>query len=62
MKNLLFEPIQVRDLEIPNRFMSSSTASGHAGDTRRASCVSCNKCALALAEGKSLACYLEATL
>jgi len=29
------------------------------GDTHRATCVSCNKCALALGEGKPLDCYLE---
>ena len=29
------------------------------GDTHRATCVSCNKCGLALGEGKPLDCYLE---
>jgi len=42
----------IREPDLPRRWQS--------GDTRRASCVSCNKCALALAEGKPLACYLEA--
>ena len=29
------------------------------GDTHRARCISCNKCAMALAEGKSLSCSLD---
>ena len=42
----------IRKLDLINRWQS--------GDHTRASCISCNKCVLALAEGKPLACYMDA--
>ncbi len=41
----------IREPGLPGRWKS--------GDTGRAACISCNKCALSLAEGRPLVCYLE---
>jgi 2,4-dienoyl-CoA reductase-like NADH-dependent reductase (Old Yellow Enzyme family) len=41
----------IREPGLPGRWKS--------GDTRRAACISCNKCAMGLAEGRPLVCYLE---